>query len=72
MLHSFLPDELNAHFANVPVLQEESNETASDIIEVAEENGFAFKPVSLDDACMAVRPFSSQASGKDGIPQCGC
>ena len=33
------------------------------------ENGTAFKPVSLDDVRAAVKHFTTQTSGKDGIPQ---
>ena len=68
-LHGFTPDELNEHFAGVSVSPEENVEIAADIINAAGKNGFAFKPVSLADVHAAVKNFTSQASGEDGIPQ---
>ena len=68
-LHGFPPDELNKHFAGVSVSPEERVEIAAVIINAADENDFAFKPGSLADVHAAVKHFTSQASGEDGILQ---
>ena len=43
-------------------------EDAMDIIMTAQEEGFSFNPVNINDVILAISHFSSQARG-DGIPQ---
>ena len=67
--HGFGPDELNAHFAGVSISQREDTELTKELIAGACDDGFCFKPVTISDVVIAIKHFSSQARGVDGIPQ---
>ena len=68
-LHGFSPKELNTHFAGVSVSAEEHEENMNEVMATASDEGFAFSKVTFSNVVLAVAPFSSQAKGKDGIPQ---
>ena len=68
-LNGFSPDDLNRHFASVSISPHENPSLHINIINSADESGFAFKPVTLNDVIISISHFSSQAMGVDGIPQ---
>ena len=68
-LHGFSLNELNDHFAAVSCSSTESIDEATAIINIAPDEGFTFKHVSLSDVILAVAHFTSQAKDEDGIPQ---
>ncbi|KAG7196749.1 hypothetical protein KM043_000050, partial [Ampulex compressa] len=67
-LHGFGLEELNDHFAGVSVSTMEDVDGGMGGVDGAGEEGFTFKPVSVEDVILAVSHFSSQACGVDGIP----
>ena len=58
-LHGFSPGELNDHFAGISVSSLEDIDDAMDIILSANEEGFSFKPVTLNKVVLAISHFSS-------------
>ena len=40
-----------------------------EILLSANEEGFSFKPVTINDVVLAISHFSSQARGADGVPK---
>ena len=68
-LGGFRPGELNDHFAGISVSPLENLEDAMDIILSAIEEGFSFKPVSINDVVLVISHFSSQARGLTAFPK---
>ncbi|WP_316206607.1 hypothetical protein, partial [Escherichia coli] len=68
-LNGFTPDKLNAHFAGVLVSPHDDDELRERVLTECSEDGFAFKPVNINDVVLAISHFSSQARGEDGISQ---
>ena len=74
--HGFTPGQLNSNFAGISVSSLENLEDAMDIsyhhydiIMTAQEEGFSFKPVNINDVVLAITHFCSQARRVVGIPQ---
>ena len=68
-LNGFIPDELNDHFAGVSISPQDHSEIRQRIISNSSPESFAFKSIDIYDVILAISHFSSQACGKDGIPQ---
>ena len=68
-LHGFLPNDIKAYFASVSTSFSENLANADEIIANCSNYGFNFIEVTLNDVILAVKHFSSQATGDDGIPQ---
>ena len=69
-----MPDEFEAHIAiyrhcYVSVSPLENIDTETDIVKVATQNDFVIQRICVGNVCVAVKIFSSQACGEDGIPQ---
>ena len=67
-LHGFSPNDINSFFAGVSHSPTENLNDIEDLINTASSDGFNFTEVTLNDVILAIKHFSSQATGDDGIP----
>ena len=68
-LHGLTPDQLNTHFASVSISTSNEDTRIDALLASAEDEGFSFKEITLNDVWNSIAGFSSQAVGEDGIPQ---